>query len=189
MSWGDDGSDPHPPPLLHDDWAPRPVPPGSTRAVSVVLDGFHGLPTDPILVAWDDARATVRLLTGELRWYVDTTRLAFPREDGIAVVDSHDVYPRGNRFMDALAVRSLLDLVETVNADRVVAVDEDGTIHIDGEHDDVRGQVVRDPDSGIVLRASGVTGDRSWRLDVVATRQLHDAPALLGPGDVTPPTL
>ena len=49
----------------------------------------------------------MRLTTGELRWYVDGDRLAYPR-DGEIVVERGPglVHPRGNRFMGALAVRS-----------------------------------------------------------------------------------
>lgn len=64
------------------------------------------------------------------------------------------------------------DLIETVIAETVTSVDEDGTIYIYGEHDNSSGEAVREPDSGIILRARGVEGDRPWRLDVVATRLL-----------------
>lgn len=188
MGWGDDGKDIDPAPLPYEDLVPRPVAHGTARAVNVVLDGFYGLPADPVLVAWDDTRATVRLATGELRWYVDGTSLAFPLHGEIAVVDIHALYPRGNRYMAALAVRSLEDLIETVHAEKVTSVAEDGTIHIFGEHDNSRGEALREPDSGIILRASGIEGDRPWRLNVVATRLLDDNQALLEPTHVAPPT-
>jgi hypothetical protein len=86
-------------------------------------------------------------------------------------------------------VRSLQDLTETVNAEVVTSIYEDGTIHIYGQHDNSRGEAVRAPDSGIILRASGVEGDRPWRLDVVATRLLEEAQVLLEPTHVVPPTL
>lgn len=90
--------------------------------------------------------------------------------------------------MDALAVRSLQDLIETVNAETVTSVDEDGTIHIYGEHDNSRGVAVREPESGIALRASGVEANRPWSLDVLASRLLHDDQALLEPTHVASPS-
>jgi hypothetical protein len=150
MRLGDDGEGIDPPPLPYEDWVPRPVALGAVRAVSMVIRGFYGLPADPMLVAWDDDRATVRLANGDLRWYIDAARQAFPRQGKIAVVDANSVYPRGNRYMDALAVRSLQDLIE---------------------------------------RASGVEGNRQWRLDVIATRLLEEAQVLLEPTHVAPPTL
>jgi hypothetical protein len=189
MGWGDDGEGIDPPPLPYEDWVPQPVTPGAVRAVSVVIHGFYGLPADALLVAWDDQRATVRLANGDLRWSIDAARQAFPQQGEIAVVDASSVYPRGNRYMDALAVRSLQDLIETVNAETVTSIDEDGTIHIYGEHDNSRGEAVRAPDSGIILRASGVEGTNPWRLEVVATRLLEEAQVLLEPMNVAPPTL
>jgi hypothetical protein len=180
MSWGD-GADSGSP-LPYEDWAAQRVPSGSVRAVRV------SLPTEPLLVAWDDQRATVRLATGELQWYVDADRQAYPREDEI-VFEAETLHPRGNRYMDALVVRSLEDLIETVNAEEVTSIDEDGTIHIYGEHDNTHGRAVRAPDSGVILRASGMEGTRSWRLEVEATRLLDDAQALLEPTDVSPPSL
>ena len=160
------------------------------RAVSVVIRGFYGLPADPVLVAWDDERATVRLANGDLRWYLDADRHAFPMQGDIVVeANAGSLYPRGNRYMDALVVRSLEDLIETVNADKVTSIDEDGTIRIYGEHDNSRGEVVRAPDTGIILRASGVKGSNPWRLEVVATRLLDEAQMLLDPMNVAPPTL
>jgi hypothetical protein len=189
MAWGDDGEGIDPPPLPYEDWGPRPVARGAVRVVSVVIRGFYGLPAEPVLVAWDDGRATVRLANGDLRWYVDASRQAFPQQDEVAVVDVHSLYPRGNRYMDALAVRSLQDLIETVNAETVTSIDEDGTIHIYGGQDNIRGEAVRAPDSGIILQASGVEGDRPWRLDVSETRLLEGAQVLLEPTHVVPPTL
>ncbi len=104
-----------------------------------------------------------------------------------AVVGS--VYPRDNRYMAALAVRSLEDLVETVNAEEITLIDEDGTIHIYGEHDNSRGTAVRAPDSGIIIRASGLEGTSPWKLEVLATRLLEEAQGLLKPMNVAPPTL
>lgn len=188
MGWGDDaeGTDSVFP---HGDWVPQLLPPGTVRAVSVVIDGFYGLPADPVLVVWDDDRVTVRLANGDLRWYRDKDRHAFPRQGEIVVQSADNVYPRGNRYMDALAVRSLEDLIETVNAEAVTSIDEDGTIHFYGEHDNSRGEAVRAPDSGIILRASGVEGANPWRLEVVASRLLEGTQMLLDPTDVSPPTL
>ena len=73
--------------------------------------------------------------------------------------------------------------------DTIASVDGDGTIHIHGEHDHSRGQAVRAPDSGIILRASGVEGASEWRLEVVATGLLEESRRLLEPMDVAPPTL
>lgn len=187
MEWGDDGVDNNPPPLPYGDWLPRPVAHGAVRLVSVVIEGFHGLSADPVLVAWDDTRATVRLATGELCWYVDAASLAYPMHGEIVVIDRHSAYPRGNRYMDALAVRSLQDLIETVNAETVTSIDEDGTIHIYGEHDNSRGEVLREPETGIILRASGIEGASPWRLDVVETHLVGDE-QLLNPSHVAPPT-
>ncbi|WP_137294707.1 hypothetical protein [Nocardioides dongxiaopingii] len=189
MEWGD-GSERDDPPLPPSAWEPRPVAAGSVLAVRAVIHGFHGLPEEPLLVAWDDRRATVRLATGELRWYQDGRRQAYRAGDEIVVEEGAvRVYPRGNRYMDALVVRSLEDLVETVNADEVTSIDEDGTIHIRGEHDDSRGEVVRTPDTGIILRASGVVGTSPWHLSVLATRLLEGDHGLLEPADVTPPPI
>lgn len=91
--------------------------------------------------------------------------------------------------MDALAVRSVEDLIETVNADEVTSIDEVGAIHFYGDHDNSRGEAIRAPDSGIILRASGVEGAHPWRLEVVASRLLDEAQMLLDPGDAAPPTL
>lgn len=185
MSWGHDGASGSP--LPYEDWAAQPVPPGSVRAVRVSIHGFDGVSTEPLLVAWDDRRATVRLATGELQWYVDADRQAYPREDEIVLEDcARNFYPRGNRYRHALVVRSLEDLIETVNAEEVI--DKDGTIHIYGEHDNTHGQAVRAPDSGVILRAFGMEGTRSWSFEVEATQLLDDAQVLLEPTDVSPPS-
>jgi hypothetical protein len=169
---------------------PQPVTPGAVRAVSVVIHGFYGLPADPLFVAWDDQRATVRLANGDLRWYFDSVQQAFPRQGEIVVeAVAGSVYPRDNRYMDAMAVRSLEDLIETVTAERVTSIGEDGTIRIYGEHDNSHGDAVRAPDSGIILRASGTQGTSPWRLEVVATRLLEEAQVLLEPMNVALPTL
>jgi hypothetical protein len=189
MGWGDESEDVDPP-LPHSDWVPQPVAAGSVRAVRAVIHGFYGLTEEPLLVAWDDRRATVRLATGELQWYADGSRQAYPRGDEIVVEDSAGhIYPRGNRYMDALVVRSLEDLIETVNAEEITSVAEDGTIHVYGEHDNSHGAVVRAPDTGIILRASGVEGTSPWKFSVVATRLLDDDHGLLEPVDVTPPLI
>ena len=189
MGWGNSADDPASP-LPYKDWAPQPVAPGVVRAVSVAIDGFYGLPVDPLLVAWDDQRATVRLANGDLRWYSDGVQQAFPRQGEIVVeAVAGSVYPRDNRYMDALAVRSLEELVETVNAEEITSIDEDGTIHIYGEHDNSRGAAVREPDSGIILRASGLQGTSPWKLEVLATQLLEEAQGLLKAVNVAPPTL
>ena len=187
MEWGHSSDDPAPllPPK---DWEPQPVAPGAVRVVSGAIDGFHGLSAEPLLVAWDDQRTAVRLANGDLRWYSDGVQQAFPRH-GEIVVEAAGVYPRDNRYMDALVVRSLEDLVETVNAETITSIDEDGTIHIYGEHDNSRGAAVREPHSGIILRASGLQGTRPWKLEVRATRLLKEAQGLLKPMNVAPPTL
>lgn len=186
MAWGD-GDEPGA--LSAEEWSPRPVGRGAVQVVRVVLEGFHGVPAEPVLVAWDDSRATVRLANGELRWYADRARFAFPQDDQITVADATSLYPRGNRFMDALAVRSLQDLMETVNADTVTSIDADGAIHLDGEDDHSRARARRDPESGIVLLASGVEGHHPWRLEVLASRVLGDADALLEPAHSAPPAM
>ena len=187
MGWGDDGDGVDSSPLPHPVWGAQPVAPGTLRAVHVVLDGFVGLPTEHVLVTWDDRRETVRLPDGRLRWYFDGVHQGFPRQGEIVMESAvGTLYPRGNRYMDALAVRSLEELIGTVNADEVTSIDEDGTIHFYGEHDDSRGEALCAPDSGIVLRASGVEGVRRWRLEVVAARVLEADRSLLEPADVEP---
>jgi hypothetical protein len=49
--------------------------------------------------------------------------------------------------------------------------------------------IVRAPDSGIILRASGVEGTKPWRLEVVAAQLLEEAESLLEPTDISPPAL
>lgn len=189
MRWGNSAEGSRSP-LAYEDWALQPVPPGAVRTATVVIHGFSGLPAAPLLVAWDSRRETVRLENGDLRWYYDGHEQAFPRDGEIVIQPvAENPYPRGNRSMDALAVRSVDDLVETVNADRVTSIDPDGTVHFYGEHDDSRGEAVRAPDSGIILRASGVEGANPWRLEVLATRLLDGSQGLLEPTNVSPPTL
>jgi len=79
--------------------------------------------------------------------------------------------------------------VETVNVEEITSIDEDGTIHIYGELDNSRGAAVRAPDSGIILRASGLQGTSPWKLEVLAIRLLEEARGLLKPVNVAPPTL
>lgn len=98
-------------------------------------------------------------------------------------------YPRGNRYLDALAVPSLEDLAETVNAEETTSIAEDGTIHLYSEHDNSRCEAVRAPDTGIILRASGVEGASRWKFSVIAIRLLDDDHRLLEPVDVTPPLI
>jgi len=137
LGWGD-GSDDGDPPLPYSAWVPQPVASGAVRAAGVVIHGFYGLSAEPLLIAWDNERATVRLADGELQWYIDGNHQAYPRRGEIVVegVTEHP-YPRGNRYMDALVVRSLQDLIETVNAEEITSIDENGTIHIYGEHDNI----------------------------------------------------
>lgn len=187
--WLVDGVPVDPPLLPFKDWKPWPVARGTVRMVSVVIDGFYGISPDPLLVAWDDSRATVRLPTGELRWYEDGSGFAFPEQDGIVVEDHHSgLLPRDNRYRDALAVRSLEDLVETVNAEKLTSIDEDGTIHMNSEHDTSRGQALRDPASGIIVKASG-TRRSPWRLDVKETRLITEDQDLLEPIHLPPPNI
>lgn len=161
MGWGEAGPDDASPRVDPD---PVPVPPGAVRLVRVVLHGFRALPADPLLVMWDDRRAAVRLPDGRLRWYADQVRQAHP-VGGSIVVEESGVYPRDNRAMDALAVRSLHDLMETVDAD----------------------EVLRSAETGVVLRASGRRGSATpWRLEVLETRLVEGRPELLEPVDVTP---
>jgi hypothetical protein len=58
-----------------------------------------------------------------------------------------------------------------------------------GEHGNSRGEAVREPDRGIIRRASGFEGDRPWRLDVIKTRLVDEDQALLETTHVVPPTL
>lgn len=188
MAWGDDAA----PPVPEASWAPRHVDPGTVCAARVVIDGFHGLPAEMLLVAWDNDRATVRRADGTLQWYTDGRRQAYPRRGEIVVEDAADhAYPRDNRYMDALAVRSLQDLVETVNAEEVTSVDADGTIHIYGEHDRSRAEVVRAEETGIIVRASGVEGTRPWQLEAMTTLVVAGGAArlLLEPADIEIPPI
>lgn len=129
LEW-DDGASQNSPPLPYEEWRLRPVPLGAARAVVAQFRGFYGVPADLLLVTWDDNRVTVRLTTGDLCWYVDETTARFPQHGEIAVQDRWSPYPGGNRYMDAMAVRSLRDLVDTVNADTITSIDLSGTIHI-----------------------------------------------------------
>ena len=185
ISWGA-GSDGAHPPVPYETWAPRPVPSGAVRVTKVVTHGF-GLPEEPLVVAWDDQRATVRSAQGGLHWYTDETHNAFPRAGEIVVEDRYEPFPRGNRYMSALVVRSLEDLIETVNAEEVTSIDDDGTIHIYGAHDESRGSLIRSEDTGIVLRASGTQGTAPWDLEVSETHLVEDDCGLLDPNDATQP--
>ncbi len=55
------------------------------HAVLVALNGFHGLPVETLLVAWDDHRATVRTSGGALQWYAYRSRQAYPWQGAILV--------------------------------------------------------------------------------------------------------
>lgn len=179
LEW-DDGASQNSPPLPYEEWRPRPVPLGAARAVVAQFRGFYGVPADPLLVTWDDKRATVRLTTDDLCWYVDETTARFPQHGEIAVQDRWSPYPGGNRYVDAMAVRSLRDLVDTVNADTITSIDLSGTIHILGAHDCVSGAVTRDPESRIILQASGTTGEHSWHLTIIRRLNSVNNRALLG---------
>lgn len=161
---------------------------GSAQVVSAIFRGFYGLPATPLVVAWDDRCATVRQPTGELKWFTDNTSHAFPRDGKIVIQDvATHPYPRGNRHLAALVVRSLEDLLEEANADQVTSIDAGGTIHIYGEHDNSRGQVVSSEDTGIILRASGVQGVSPWDFEVTSVQLVEADCGLLEPMDVRPP--
>jgi hypothetical protein len=168
------------------DWDPHPVPAGMTRAVLLHVHGFGGLGPAPLLVAWDDRRGTVRAADGTLLWYADESRMAYPTDAGIVTADA-GLYPRGNRAMDALAVRSLEDLAETISAETVRSVDKDGVLHLVGEDDYTQALLLRSDETGIVLRAAGFWGTTSWTLTVASTGLL-EGEELLTIGDVVPPT-
>lgn len=188
MTWGE-GADENGPLLRYEDLGPWPIPPGAVRAARVVIDGL-GLDPEPRLVAWDDQRSTVRSIDGRLEWYADASHQAYPRAGEIVIEDqATHPFPRGNRSMSALLVRSLEDLIETVNAEEVTAIDEDGTIHIYGHHDNSGGQVVRFEDTGVVARASGTQGSAPWSVEVLATRLITESSGLLNPTDVAPPPI
>ncbi|WP_300682187.1 hypothetical protein [Nocardioides sp.] len=178
--WGDEGA--HRRELIpFGEREPRPVPHGCARLVEATFHGWLGL-DDPVLVIWDNEREVVRLMTGEIRWYAGDGQQAFPR-DGQIVVESEGVYPPGNRYMDALAVRSLQDLMDEINATEIVAVDPDRVIHVMGRQDGVRAEVEIASDSGIVLRASGVQGTIPFSVEVRAIR-LIEGEEVLEPVDV-----
>ncbi len=80
--------------------------------------------------------------------------------------------PRGNRHMDALAVRSLQDLVDTVNAEEIASIYDDGVIHICGAHDDSRGEAVRSMDTCVIRRGSGC-GASPGHLEVTSTKLIE----------------
>ncbi|MCY7289974.1 MAG: hypothetical protein LH624_17450 [Cryobacterium sp.] len=187
MGWGDEPDDVGMP---HSAWVPQPVAAGSVRVALLVIHGFYGLTAEPLLVAWDNQRTTVRLANGELRWYFDGIRQACPRGDAMVFEDvANHAYPRGNRYMDALVVRSLEDLLETVNAEEITSIDQDGVIHIYGEHDNSRGEVIRSKETGIILRASGIEGTSPWHFEVASTGLIEGNNRLLEPTDVTPPPI
>lgn len=184
MSWRDPSEDPL---LPFAAWTPQSVTSEAVRVVLVAIRGFNDLPAEPVLVAWDNECETVRLANGELQWWFSGTRQAYPRKGEILIEDATaHPFPRGNRYMEALLVRSLEDLLETVNADEITSIDENGTIHIYGGQDNSRGQVVRSGDTGIILRASGVQGTSPWDSEVLATRLIEGDRGLLEPADVTP---
>lgn len=193
MGWDDDGEDLDPPPLPSAEWPPRPVPARLVRVARVVLGGFDGVDGDPLIVAWDRAQATVRVESGTLAWYADRSRVAFPRAGAIAAVergghrDDELVLPREERQGCALAVRSVQDLLEAVNATAVTAVDDDGAVHLRGP-DDLHGRAVPDPRSGVILRASGRWGQQPWRIHTLATWLVPAGGPLLEPRDAPPPS-
>ena len=86
--------------------------------------------------------------------------------------------------MDALAVRSLEELIGTVNADEVTSDRRDGTIHFYGEHDDSRARPLRtrQRDRPASLRGRGV---RRWRLRSLQPESSRDR-SPLEPADVEP---
>jgi hypothetical protein len=165
---------------------PHPVPTDAVRAVLVHIHGFHGIESAPLIVSWDDHRETVRAVDGSLRWYADGTRTAYPTGDGMVTDDRSGIYPRGNRYMDALAVRSLEDMFETVSALTIRSVGEDGVMHLHSADDDTHAMVVRSDDTGIVLRAAGLWGTTAWALNVLAM-QLLESDDLLTIDDIVPP--
>lgn len=187
MSWGENSNDEA---RAWHDWDRRPVPAGSTRVVQVVIEGFHNLTAEPLLVARDDTRLAVRRPDGELRWWSDDTHQAHPRDGALVVVlRSESVLPRDNRAVDAAAVCSLTDLLEGIGGDDLAGPDADGGFALVGDDEDGgSGRAVRDDESGVVLRASGVhgRGPTPWRVESAWVR-LVPGEELLAATDVPPP--
>lgn len=167
-------------------WLPAPVPKGFVRSVAVTMSGFPGLATIPRVVSWDTERVVVRTSNGGLLWYEDRSSAAY-RDDGrIQIVQKSDMsaYPRQlrrtRREWDAVAVRSLSDLMEVLDLGRLT-LENDGdpiVLRFPGTEDDASATVRLSDESRVVLRAHGVVGGLEWRLDVTAEEVSEDEETL-----------
>ncbi len=163
----DDGASQNSPPLPYVEWRPRPVPWDSrARGRSRSFEAFTEFP----LIRSSSHGTTNARRSGsrpiDLCWYVDETTARFPQHGEIAVQDDGAPNRRQQvRGRDgcALPARPRRHCERRHNH----SIDLSGTIHILGAHDCVCGAVTRDPESRIILQASGTTGEHSWHLTII----------------------
>lgn len=171
-------------------WLPGPVPAGLVRTVTVTMAGFPALTASPRVVSWDDERVTVRTPAGALLWYEDRRSIAFGDDGQIQSVVKGETpaYPRRlrrtRREWDAIAVRSMGDLMEVVDLGRLRLETQDDPIALTFPgSDDASSTVWLSAESRLVLRAHGVSGPTMWRL-VVNAEELVDGDDVLCMSDL-----
>lgn len=137
-------------------------------------------------VYWDDTRECVRTLDGELRWYADADKLAYRRSGAVAVeaLDERTVYPRGHYERAALMIRSLHDVADWTNVEKLVSVSDD-IVHLDGEDGRCMAVVSRSVESGVILNGAGLR-PLPWCARVDSLRLISAEGLLLQPRDVGP---
>lgn len=181
------------------DWEPEPVPFGLIRYALVRFDIDHRFPAGVLYVAWNDQHAVVRSETGELYWYEGGPGFVmdgdepYPQavvEDGEvkALSDGVPVRP-GMRWFDAIMVRSVQDVLETVGTTDAFEVVSDGVVRLHGYDGDAPlgirphrsvAEVRSSTETGVVLEATGTEGRRSWRLELLQTAEVKDDGRFIG---------
>lgn len=166
-------------------WEPAAVPAGKARVVSIDLR-LSGVPlaSSSLLVFWDGRRSVVRTLDGLVRWYEDGNvfvyRLGSSTIQSIGVAEG-TLYPRGCYERLALMVRSLKDLGDWANIERVVSATED-LVHF-GASDGCVAVATRSTDTGIVLAAAGLQ-PAPWTVRAISEGLIDEAHPALQPHDV-----
>lgn len=141
------------------------------------MSGFPSLSSAVRVVSWDADRVAVRSGDGVLLWYEDSASMAFrddedPLGGDIRVVPKAEstTYPRRlratRREWDAVAVRSVADLMEVVDLGHLTIETQDSPIVLRFPGADASSTVRLSDDSRLVLHADGLVGTMEWRIEL-----------------------
>lgn len=165
-----------------------PIPPNRVRFLLVQVSGLQMVPTEPVVVCWDDSTLVVRTIDGRLRYWSDGSEYSVEhRGDLVCSRPGQEIFPDVDvRYMDLILARSLDDMSTVVNAgDEIEGPETDGSFSLMGITDDSRVTGVIDLDSGVVLEASGSLSGREWTLLTMAS-ELKDVGQNLLREDIGP---